>query len=532
MKRALARVRHVGAVLAAMMAANTCFAATFTKIAAGTQLMPLARAAVDPGGLVVAATKTGLIVGNGGTTTPIGLSANGYTVGTWGNHYEPVETAAGQIVFVATRATGAIPCSSPLAGVYRVATGGGPIASLYEECPNFNAPYIGGGNCNLSMSPNGTVAFSNMTSLEGAIFRGPMSGPVSSLICALSGNFSAAFPTAVNDSGRVVADFEYGPNLMRAVLAFDAPQGNASAANPPPYTTGLKASVTTMNVFGSSVAIGPSGTVAYSTGSQINVVTPVPFGGGPTRGDDRRRYERALLRVWHGGHPRRRLGDLRGTAQGPTRVQHARERQSGRSLQRPQPPRRTLIVARDDPRARITTALQRHRPRSRRWRRQPPRLHADHAEGGEARTTSAPDDQRPGAWTISSPAGRRISPAVTGPRPGVPAPSSGALPTWCGNLEGTCIGNVCRCGGLNQHCCEPGGTCGAGLSCSNLLCLVPANGTQACQQCTANRPTCQSGCKLDPTHAAHCDCLCQSTYCDCRKACGDLMCQFPSCTGK
>jgi hypothetical protein len=529
MKRTIVRVRLVGPILAGMMAAHTCFAATFTKIAAGPQLMPLARAAVDPGGLVVAATKTGLLVGNGGATTPINLSANGYVLGTFGNHYEPVETSSGQIVFVGTHATGPIPCSSPLAGVYRIATGGGPITSLYEECPNFNAPYIGGNNSSLSMSPNGIVAFSNMTSLQGAVFRGSMNGPSSKLLCALSGNFSAAFPTAVNDSGRVVADFEYGPNLMRAVLAYDAPQGCNGPGTTPPYTAGLKASVTTMNVFATSVAIGPSGKVAFSTGSEIDVVTPVPFGAAQpvakvvadTSGSYCGFGEVAILDddsvIFEGrlkGQPGCNMVSTAtedGLFDGPT-------------------PATDTIVARDDP------ALGSLRHFS--------DIVLGHVVGDGSRlsfTLTTPMAAKPGhralptisVWRMDDPkpCGKKGQPCCHGPRPGVPL-SAGALPPWCGNLEGTCVGNVCRCGGLNQRCCEPGGTCGSGLSCSNLLCLVPANGTQACQQCGAKRTSCQNGCKLDPAHVAHCDCLCEATYCDCRKACGDLACQFPSCAGK
>jgi hypothetical protein len=99
-------------------------------------------------------------------------------------------------------------------------------------------------------------------------------------------------------------------------------------------------------------------------------------------------------------------------------------------------------------------------------------------------------------------------------------PSSGGTgPGWCYSGEGvSCSNKTCACGGLNQACCRPGGTCGFGLTCTSLVC-VKANATgSTCSTCNSAVSTCLHDCTSEksPVRRALCQCACQVTACNCR----------------
>jgi kumamolisin len=111
-----------------------------------------------------------------------------------------------------------------------------------------------------------------------------------------------------------------------------------------------------------------------------------------------------------------------------------------------------------------------------------------------------------------------------------PASHDGSNGGWCyGGTGASCLGDTCVCGGKGQACCQPRASCKAGLTCSNQVCEAPGPGP-TCPQCATNLELCLKGCKTDPAHQAHCDCLCNVTACDCKKGCG-LICTPPSCVG-
>jgi hypothetical protein len=82
---------------------------------------------------------------------------------------------------------------------------------------------------NVALSPNGTLAYgwTSYGAPDGAVFRGPVAGPVSVLVPSDGGSFDDAKWVDVNDAGVVSADFEYklpiGP-LTGGTMVFDAPR--------------------------------------------------------------------------------------------------------------------------------------------------------------------------------------------------------------------------------------------------------------------------------------------------------------------
>jgi kumamolisin len=128
--------------------------------------------------------------------------------------------------------------------------------------------------------------------------------------------------------------------------------------------------------------------------------------------------------------------------------------------------------------------------------------------------------------------GHRAEPCCHSPPTPPPPSHSGSSSGWCYGNEGlTCAADTCTCGGENQACCQPGASCGSGLACTNLIC-TRAQGHPGCSTCSPALATCRRGCTTDPAHRAACECLCQSTYCDCiqRNGCG-FFCQPGGCSG-
>ena len=207
----------------AVSTSHACAAPPFTLVATGFDLQQSARPALADDGTVVAAEPEGLVLGDGVTVSFIDLAPSGLMFSPSNKSVRPVQVrSAGDIVFAADRfaATGCAPYGAR--GVYRTDTGGSPPATLFEEC--IEGPSVGEKvGPHVSMSPNGTVAFSSIVSSEGAIHRGPVAGPVS-LLRSGSGTFYNTGEIGVNDSGQVAVQMEYGDpfgGLKRGILIFE-----------------------------------------------------------------------------------------------------------------------------------------------------------------------------------------------------------------------------------------------------------------------------------------------------------------------
>jgi hypothetical protein len=129
--------------------------------------------------------------------------------------------AAGTIAFVADRAAGV-----QQRGVYRTSTLGSAFATVYEAAYTpieWPTAYV---TSNVALSENGTVAFATIREGGGAIYRGPVLGPLTQLRTA-SGIFYNVRELDVNDAGTVPVQMEYTDptnGLSRGILLFDAPE--------------------------------------------------------------------------------------------------------------------------------------------------------------------------------------------------------------------------------------------------------------------------------------------------------------------
>ena len=104
----------------------------------------------------------------------------------------------------------------------------------------------------------------------------------------------------------------------------------------------------------------------------------------------------------------------------------------------------------------------------------------------------------------------------------------GAQPAWC-DAGLTCVNGTCACGGRNQFCCAPNGTCGAGLMCRDSVCVSSPSPTGQCSTCTTNLTSCMAGCGTDPHHGDYCRCLCSVEACSCKESRCGVHCQPPVC---
>jgi hypothetical protein len=156
-----------------------------------------------------------LFAGNGGAITAIELLSAGYT------HLREVAVdSAGAIAFTARRMVG----GSTFQGVYRTSTSAAPIALLYEGNVILD-PLQPPAQSAVALADNGTVAFSSVVNGNGAVYRGPVAGPVAPLRTA-NGTFFNTRGAAVNGAGTVAMEFEYSDptlGLTRGILLFTAP---------------------------------------------------------------------------------------------------------------------------------------------------------------------------------------------------------------------------------------------------------------------------------------------------------------------
>jgi len=209
----------------------------YVQVGSGTNIMPVARPALAEDGSVIVAEPDRLQVSNGLGTSVIDLTALGLVLPAeaYAKRLTQIRRApggsGGDVVFVADRPQ-ANGCATgqKARGAYRIAPTGGTLTTLFEACMDGLNAEVGHA---IGMSPNGTVAFSQITNGHGALYRGPSTGPVTGL---QSGAGSGVYNTGgvdIDDAGRAVVQTEYSdPNLgmlMRGILAFDTP-GQAIAS--------------------------------------------------------------------------------------------------------------------------------------------------------------------------------------------------------------------------------------------------------------------------------------------------------------
>jgi hypothetical protein len=190
-----------------------------TELASGFDIEFGVRPALSQDGTVVAAESAALLISDGSTLSTLDLSSEDLDL-TASNRKAVQVRDAGDIVFVAARA--GTSCVGSARGAYRIATAGGAVSTLRETCTTGTSePRIG---FELAMSPNGTVAVSDIQNGAGAIWRGPVAGPLTQLHAG-SGELYNTGAIDVNDAGRTPVQMEYfdgfAGGLMRAVLVFD-----------------------------------------------------------------------------------------------------------------------------------------------------------------------------------------------------------------------------------------------------------------------------------------------------------------------
>jgi len=187
-----------------------------------------------------------LFAGTGAPLTQIGFGASGVA------SVEALKIdTAGDVLVLATRAG-----SPPLRGVYALAVGGSSVATVYEQVPGGALPP----RRDLSLSPNGTVAFSTIVNGMGALLRGPVAGPLASVRDG-TGIFYNTLDTDVNDAGQVAASMEYGDptkGLARGVLLFSTPNPTLDATTTAVEKLGIAE--------GPAVSLNAAGDVAFTVG--------------------------------------------------------------------------------------------------------------------------------------------------------------------------------------------------------------------------------------------------------------------------
>jgi len=206
----------------AAAAAGGCLPNPFTEIANGFEIIPDVRPALSKDGTVVAATLDQLLIGDGTNESTVDLAPYDLEFNSFSLPTTAVQIAdAGDIVLAAAN-TGMAGCMGQGRGAYRTDAGGTPPTPLLETCKVFSSdPSVGRW---IAMSPNGTVAVSSIVDGNGAVYRGPASGPLSVLRSG-SGTFFNNIAIDVNDAGRVMVQMEYqAPPFQRGLLAFDTPE--------------------------------------------------------------------------------------------------------------------------------------------------------------------------------------------------------------------------------------------------------------------------------------------------------------------
>lgn len=251
-----------------LLPAPALAAPTFTEIAREFQddlvwLNSNVRPAIADDGVVVFAGSTDydvfqgdvLFAGDGG---PVSLyEPSGYGLS---NLQSVSVNAAGQVALVADRA--AVPVQR---GVYTTTLSGASFATLYEAPytpTSWPSEYV---TTNVALSANGTVAFATIRSAAGAIYRGPVTGPLTALRVG-SGVFFNVRDLDVNDAGQVAVQMEYTDptaGLSRGILLFDTPGQEL---------TDLDTAIERLNVSTQPFpAINASGQVAFALNTSVEL---------------------------------------------------------------------------------------------------------------------------------------------------------------------------------------------------------------------------------------------------------------------
>jgi hypothetical protein len=255
------------------------------EIASGFDIDPDVRPALTEDGTVVAAEAQRLRIGDGSTSSTVDLAPLGLTITAAAPAHALDARAAGDIVFVANRAS-ASGCPSGARGAYRIGTGGGALTTLYEPCTPMSSSDEAMGN-EIALSPNGTVAFSTIQNGAGAIRRGPATGLVP-VFRSGSGTFYNDGELDVNDAGAVTIQMEYNDGfaggLMRGVLVFDAVEQDKLDMKTALEKLGIgqqphlaiNASGMVAVSSGTAISMNIGGTI-YSYPAGVYVSTPTPF---------------------------------------------------------------------------------------------------------------------------------------------------------------------------------------------------------------------------------------------------------------
>ena len=234
------------------------------ELYSGFDVDPLVRAALAEDGTVVAASANTLYVVDGTATTSIDLASESLALTPYGTPKRTVQVQNGDVVFVADRTVPVPGCLMGARGAYHTTTSGGPILPLFEGCKDSGVGII---RWEIAMSPNGTVAVSQITNGQGALLRGPAAGPLATLRSG-TGTFYNTQGLDVNDSGRVAIEMEYfdgfAGGLMRGVLLFDAPEQEKAEIDTAVEKLGIGQQPW--------VAINGSGTVAFRMPSSFTML--------------------------------------------------------------------------------------------------------------------------------------------------------------------------------------------------------------------------------------------------------------------
>jgi hypothetical protein len=211
---------------------------------------------------VVAARTTQLEVGDGGPVTVIDLAPSDlqFNPGALGARAVQVRSE-GDVVFVADHAD--VVACAPMAarGVYQTDIFGAPEVTLFEECLAGFGEKVGP---HVSLSSTGNVAFSTIVNGDGAIYRGPLGGPVSVLRSG-SGTFFNTREIVVNSFGQTAVQMEYGDpmaGLTRAIFIFETPEQALEATD-----TAYERS--TVQPF---ISLNSNGIVALTTNSDFTIM--------------------------------------------------------------------------------------------------------------------------------------------------------------------------------------------------------------------------------------------------------------------
>jgi len=245
---------------------GACRPATLVAVTSDFDLLSLARPSLTEDGVVLAVKQQALVVGEGGPLTTLDLAAHALTIVTAMPSRPARIRNGGEIALVADRG-GVMGCPGNARGAYRLATGGGGLTTLLEVCPASGDATV---DRDVGLSPGGVVAFSQIVSGAGAVYRGPAAGPVEVLRSG-SGTFYNTQSLDVNDDGVVAVEFEYvdgfAGGLMRAVFALDTPEQAKEASDTAIEKMGIGVQP--------PVAINGAGEVAFS----LNTTVSMPIGG-------------------------------------------------------------------------------------------------------------------------------------------------------------------------------------------------------------------------------------------------------------